>query len=835
MAATQVSNSAGNCSSFWRWITRLLAAAAVAVAPFAAPLRAAPLFDSFTGWSITPATEPDINETPAAGALRLRITRGVADEVQAYVTGALAVRSTGVNPAALSVDSNRTMTTQFVAKENARLHVNAFLDGMLSRTDQGMSQVVTSIQVTDATNAASILRIRAADDAGHWTHVRAANGDTMIDDTLFRAVDITAGHTYSIIASFQASAGTIPVNTAGTAIANFSVDPVTAMPNDFFFNTSFAVLPRAALTEWRGGSGVRSLLSQTNARFVPGLALSGAGVNVGMIEVGRPITDHVDMPPARLDIITAGHFPDALEDRFRDEHATAVAGIIVAGNGRGVAPGAHLYAAAIAANDRAETTTLDIRFDDAIEQLRAQGVTVVNVSAGFSGPNAQQANIAEKVNDAVKNRGIVFVSSAGNDGQFPGGGVTVAPAAAENAINVGAVDRSFFQAAYFSSARTPSGGPPHVVAPGEFIDTTLALPLNAARDRRDAAAPNDYGPFFYGLYRNGRGELTSGEITGTSFSSPMAAGVVALYQELAGTPGFAAVRADVTKPSAVRAAMMSAAWKNWFGTDMRYKDGTNYTTKATIVQRQGFDLYKEIGAGFMDSIRTLKLLNDRDPIVRNARAGGAPIPAAAALTSGVLSGAPLPQLPSDDPGADPLARMILADHVDAFLDTFAMFPYQQQEYAIPRPLRVGDTLGVTVSWNVGGAEFEAGRDLNLAIGLYKDNDLSDGIGSDEMISFGELSFDDEGVLLPAMLAGDVLTRTADGAWNSAEHLYFQVDDLSQEGYYYFRVFNLSPNADDFSIAGLIAPVPEPSTAALAALAVCGLFAVRRRSCLRREA
>jgi MYXO-CTERM domain-containing protein len=172
--------------------------------------------------------------------------------------------------------------------------------------------------------------------------------------------------------------------------------------------------------------------------------------------------------------------------------------------------------------------------------------------------------------------------------------------------------------------------------------------------------------------------------------------------------------------------------------------------------------------------------------------------------------------------------MILADDVDAFVDTFAMYSYQQQEYAIPRPLHVGDTLGVTVSWNIGGAEFEASRDLNLAIGLYKDNDLGDGIGSNELIGFGELSFDAEGVLLPAMLAGDALTRTADGAWNSAEHLYFQVDDLSQEGYYYFRVFNLSPNTDDFSLAGLIAPVPEPSTAVLAALAVCGLFAIRRR-------
>ena len=174
-------------------------------------------------------------------------------------------------------------------------------------------------------------------------------------------------------------------------------------------------------------------------------------------------------------------------------HGTAVAGVAAAvtDNGRGVAgtcPNCSLMAAKISNSTDAIAVADEIQ---GINWATNNGADVINLSLG--GPGAIEAE--ERAVNRAWNNGIVVVAAAGNAGtQEPN-----YPAAYRRSISVVATDRRDRKAGFSSFGRTVD-----VSAPGVNITTT------------DIVGP---GGFAGGDYSS---------VDGTSFSSPMVAGVAGL-------------------------------------------------------------------------------------------------------------------------------------------------------------------------------------------------------------------------------------------------------------------------------------------------------------------
>jgi minor extracellular serine protease Vpr len=162
------------------------------------------------------------------------------------------------------------------------------------------------------------------------------------------------------------------------------------------------------------------------------LGLTGKGVRVAVMDTGIDY-DHPDLggcfgPGCRVeagwdfvgdaynnDATSAGYNPVATPDAFPDDcagHGTHVSGIIGAnGTIRGVAPGVTFKAYRVFGC--AGSTSSDIMVA-AMERALADGVDVLNMSIGaaFQWPQYPTAQAA----DRLVNKGVVVVTSAGNDG-----------------------------------------------------------------------------------------------------------------------------------------------------------------------------------------------------------------------------------------------------------------------------------------------------------------------------------------------------------------------------------------------------------------------------------
>ncbi|HEY8346545.1 MAG TPA: S8 family serine peptidase [Symbiobacteriaceae bacterium] len=255
-------------------------------------------------------------------------------------------------------------------------------------------------------------------------------------------------------------------------------------------------------------------LSQTGADQVHALGIDGSGVRLCIIDSGVDFT-HPDLQGTA--ILNEHGQPLAADFTNTDltdtvGHGTAVAGCIVAqarevhavpgatGSGpiaytriRGLAPGARLMSAKVF--DARVVSGYDSAIIAALEWAAEQGAHIINMSlGGLSIPNDGTDPLSAAV-AAVRERGILVVVSAGNEGG--GLGTLSTPGSAPGALTAGASTtfRSFAQMGYLTSgdrwtadqlAAFSSLGPtmdgrpkPDLLAPGAY-DWGLA-PMNRSQ------------------------------------------------------------------------------------------------------------------------------------------------------------------------------------------------------------------------------------------------------------------------------------------------------------------------------------------------------------------
>ena len=254
------------------------------------------------------------------------------------------------------------------------------------------------------------------------------------------------------------------------------------------------------------------LLEQVGADALYVMGVKGENVTIGIIDTGvNP--NHQELQGK---VITMKSFvkkelgysetiENATDSFGSNGHGTGVASLIV-GKNLGMAPKARLISAKVihdfsvrgAANGSAEETTAGVLA--AIDFLVSQQVDIISISLGqyINLPNVLRDLFIDNVS---KNKGIVFVTAAGNFGYHLIGGSSVStPGTSLQAITVGSANWDLVPS-FFSSEGPRSDGAmkPDLLAPGE--DILLA------------SSWNETG------YAKG---------SGTSFATPIVAGIIAL-------------------------------------------------------------------------------------------------------------------------------------------------------------------------------------------------------------------------------------------------------------------------------------------------------------------
>ncbi len=201
-----------------------------------------------------------------------------------------------------------------------------------------------------------------------------------------------------------------------------------------------------------------------------------------------------------------------------DGHETAVSGVIAAvqGNGigiSGIAPEAKILPVKMYTTNRFQCGLAEL-----IAAIQYAGsfreVKVINASVGF--PGARASSLAEAVHFVTRVKGIVFVAAAGNEardiGDYTQGSQ---PACLREAISVGGCNeaREFrsWNFGFSLDVAAPAGGSEQPASNSPF-SSILTLLRNPAPQRYPVVVP--------GYTR----------VNGTSFSSPLVAGIAALIK-----------------------------------------------------------------------------------------------------------------------------------------------------------------------------------------------------------------------------------------------------------------------------------------------------------------
>jgi subtilisin family serine protease len=245
-------------------------------------------------------------------------------------------------------------------------------------------------------------------------------------------------------------------------------------------------------------------LRQIGADRAWAAGIDGDGVRVAVLDTGVDI-QHPDLAGQ---VVAQQNFSSSPDTVDRNGHGTHVAAT-VAGSGAGapgqrsgVAPGADLVIGKVLDDDGSGLLS------DVITGMEwaAPQADVVNMSLGSSDPSDGSDPLSQAVDNLTTQHGTLFVVSAGNSG--PASQTIGSPAAAEQALTVGAVDRDD------RLAELSSRGPlvvsnelkPEIVAPG--VDVVAARAAHTLMgDPQDA------------LYTS---------VSGTSMAAPHVAGAAAL-------------------------------------------------------------------------------------------------------------------------------------------------------------------------------------------------------------------------------------------------------------------------------------------------------------------
>ncbi|QWF84879.1 S8 family serine peptidase [Amycolatopsis sp. CA-230715] len=230
---------------------------------------------------------------------------------------------------------------------------------------------------------------------------------------------------------------------------------------------------------------------------------TGKDVRIAVLDTGVD-AGHPDLAGK---VVAAKDFSGGQDPTDRHGHGTHVASTI-AGSGaasggryKGVAPDAGLLVGKVLGDDGSGGYAEII---SGMEWAADQGAKVINLSLG--GDDAPGVDpLEEAVNRISKDKGVLFVIAAGNEGE-KGAGTVGSPGSADSALTVGAVDRADALAPF--SSKGPRVGDnavkPEITAPGVGIVAAKA-----------GGAPGD--PYQ--------------AMSGTSMATPHVAGAAALLAQ----------------------------------------------------------------------------------------------------------------------------------------------------------------------------------------------------------------------------------------------------------------------------------------------------------------
>jgi subtilisin family serine protease len=243
-----------------------------------------------------------------------------------------------------------------------------------------------------------------------------------------------------------------------------------------------------------------------------GQNVTGKGIRVAIIDTGIDYT-HPDLGGCfgtSCKVIGGWDFVNNDADPKDDNgHGTHCAGIVAA-NGvlKGVAPDAKLYAYKILDSGGTGSMSGIVSALEAAMDPNGDGnyndhVDVASMSLGGGGdPNDAPSQAVKRAVDA----GITVVVAAGNSG--PSFGTVSSPGCAEEAITVGAVDKSGVLAKFSSRGRAELLIKPEISAPGVSITSTV--------------------PYSGTSHSSPTGYMA---MSGTSMATPHVAGAVALLKQ----------------------------------------------------------------------------------------------------------------------------------------------------------------------------------------------------------------------------------------------------------------------------------------------------------------
>ena len=252
--------------------------------------------------------------------------------------------------------------------------------------------------------------------------------------------------------------------------------------------------------------------------------LRGEGMKIGIVDTGID-PNHADFE-GRVAAMTSLVGGDGTDDNGHGTHVASIAagtGVASEGKYRGVAPAASLYVAKV----------LDAQGSGSMSGVMAgiewavdQGVHVINLSLGSSGPCDGTDALSTLCDEAVQQHGVVICVAAGNAG--PGASTVGSPGCARWVITIGAVDDSDRVTRFSSRGPTSDGRvKPDLVFPGAGIVAAQAHGTSLGR----VVVPGYV------------------ELSGTSMATPHATGTAALLLQ---------AKPDLT-PDQVKWALMTTA------------------------------------------------------------------------------------------------------------------------------------------------------------------------------------------------------------------------------------------------------------------------------------